>query len=144
MFRVPSSHCILTHSVGQSLVLPSSDLCHSFPVVPRGSSTIQKHWNVKFAGQQVAKFLGAGYAFFHCYTTYRDERADVHRPKPGVLPCNSVNKPTKCVCQTFFRGGTPKILKRRFLAQGDYSNISNCRTEILAIFRGMFIIFAVF
>jgi hypothetical protein len=144
VFWVPSSHCILTHSVGQSLVLPGSDLRHSFPVVPRGCSTIQKHWNVKFAGQQVAKLLGAGYAFFHCYTTYRDERADVHRPKPRVLTCNSVNKPTKCVCQTSFRGGTPKIIKRRLLAQGVYSNISNFRTETLAIFRSMFIIFAVF
>ena len=32
-------------------------------------------------------------------------------------------------------------IKRGFLADGDYSNISNCRTKILAIFRGIFIIF---
>jgi hypothetical protein len=57
-----------------------------------------------------------------------------------------------------FRGGTPKIIfhipeeplsmktktiyvKRRLLAHGDYSSISNYRTRILATFSGIFIIF---
>jgi hypothetical protein len=91
-----SSHCIPTHSVGQGLVLPGSDLRYSFPIVPRGGSTIQKHRNVEFVRQQVAKFLRTGYTFFHCYTPDRNERTDVHRPKAWVLPCNSLNKPTKC------------------------------------------------
>ena len=34
-----------------------------------------------------------------------------------------------------------KFIKRRLLAHWDYSNISNCRTKILEIFRGIFIIF---
>jgi hypothetical protein len=34
-----------------------------------------------------------------------------------------------------------KNIKRWLLAHGDYSNISNCRTKILVIFRGLFIIF---
>jgi hypothetical protein len=46
--------------------------------------------------------------------------------------------------------GTPayenekKIVKRLLLAHGDYSDISNCRTKILAIFPGIFKMFAVF
>ena len=54
----------------------------------------------------------------------------------------------------FFRWGRSKIIvhiprnpcvrKRRLLTHGDDSSISNCRTKILAIFRGIFIIFAVF
>ena len=34
-----------------------------------------------------------------------------------------------------------KCRKRQLLAHGDYSNVSDCRTEFLAIFRGIFIIF---
>ena len=102
--RQTSSHCIPTHSVGQGLVLPSSDLRNSFPIVPRGGSTIQKHWNVEFARQQVAEFLRTGYTFFHCYTPDRNEGAHIHRPKAWVLPCNSVNKTTKCgYCHGFRR-----------------------------------------
>jgi hypothetical protein len=41
-------------------------------------------------------------------------------------------------------GISTQLLKRRLLGHGDYSNISNCRRKILAIFRGIFIIFAVF
>jgi hypothetical protein len=37
-----------------------------------------------------------------------------------------------------------KIIKRRLLPHGDYSNIPNRWTKILAIFRGIFIIFAQF
>ena len=94
--RQSPSHCIPTHSVGQGLVLPSSDLRYSFPIVPRGGSTIQKHWNVEFARQQVAEFLCTGYTFFHCYIPDRNEGADIHRTKAWVLPCNSVNKTITC------------------------------------------------
>ena len=61
------------------------------------------------------------------------------------------------VSKTFMRRGTPKIIldilrnpclwkrkRQKMLAHGDYSNISNCRTKILVIFRGLFIIFAAF
>ena len=34
-----------------------------------------------------------------------------------------------------------KIIKRRLLAHGDYSSISNCRANIFAIFRNIFIMF---
>jgi hypothetical protein len=59
------------------------------------------------------------------------------------------------VSQTFFRGGTPKIIvyiprkrekniKRWLLAHGEYSGISSCRTNILAILRGMIFFFGVY
>jgi hypothetical protein len=67
----------------------------------------------------------------------------------------------QCFSRFFFRGGTcniivhiprnpclwgvgGEIINRRLLTHGDYSNISNCLTKILAIFRGTFIIVAVF
>jgi hypothetical protein len=37
-----------------------------------------------------------------------------------------------------------KSVKRRLLVHGGYCDVSNCRTKILAIFRGVFIIAAVF
>ena len=38
------------------------------------------------------------------------------------------------------RGGTLQSRKAmRLLAHGDYSSIADCRTKILAIFRGMFV-----
>ena len=69
--------------------------------------------------------------------------------------CSDLNSIYICINQCFsyflfFRGGTPKIighiprnpcLWKELLAHGGYSNISNCRTRIIAIFRGIFIIF---
>jgi hypothetical protein len=37
----------------------------------------------------MAELLGAADALRFCDVTHRDERAHVHRPQPGVLPCNS-------------------------------------------------------
>jgi hypothetical protein len=61
-----------------------------------------------------------------------------------VLSLLRFNLLYKCFYNIFFRAATSananekkKNAKRRLLANGDYSNIPNCRTKILAIFQGI-------
>lgn len=81
------------YPIGQTLVLSSSDLSHSFPVIPRRGSAVQVYWNVQFARQQAGEFPRTGHTLLLRDTTHWDEGAHVHRPQPGVLPCNSVIQP---------------------------------------------------